>query len=206
MAKQRIAAIVLIVILLLAAVFGLSWYSNGFESFSSLYVTNEGEVVKGPITFKEDYTVANFEVKKAGFTFDTYENFTVEVIPNESNDFEYITGDTTYKLSDEENYTRFFKIESNGNKFTLSNEGKALTDILAELHGCATSDISILELSEETSYLTIVITTENDKTQSINIILPLGEYTSIITGIELNPNHIIFSANGVISENVETND
>jgi hypothetical protein len=171
---RKIAAIILAIILCAGVAFGLSFYSNGFESFSPLYIMYGGKVVKYTVTLPDKD--AEFTVKSTGFSIESDLIYTVEIVPNTNNDFSYTTdGTDIYKLSDEETFTDSFTIVQADNKFTIG--ATSLQAILQSKYGdsIATSE----KLSDNKSYFTVVVTTDDNKTASFNIIIPLGNITTL---------------------------
>lgn len=167
-----------------------SWYSNGYESVSGLYLKNEGKIIKSGTAL--DFTdKISIKVKSAGFT-DRSKGYKVTVTPNPQADFTYTVNGEEYKFSSITDLTPMFEIEQEGSGFILSVPEKCtLMTLLEDYHGGAKVQIN-QELSTAKYYLVLTVTsTDGFYDSSLNFNVKFGGAIAINPdGVELDPDHI----------------
>lgn len=129
--NKTLAALAVVVFILLAGVIVLAVYSNGFESFAALYVTDGQAVINGSLTLPADGS-ATLHIKRSGFDKDIGD-YTVEVLPNPEYDFEYTVEGETFGYAEAGNLTAAFDITETADGFRLAAPGSVL-EVLQNIH------------------------------------------------------------------------
>lgn len=178
--KKTILIITALIILTVAVVFAVLWYTNGGESVQPLYLkSSDGAVLTKSITLQKEGQV-EYEVKSAGFSRQTeVDEYTIAIQPNLTNDFNYEVGNNRYAFSAAGDLTEYFEITREGNKFTLVTDGTTtISSILTRKHG---GEVTLPTLYETESYLNLlIITADNRLTLSVYITIS-NESTDDIT-------------------------
>lgn len=158
-----------------------SFYSNGYESFSPLYLKCNDKVVSSAVTVSDNANV--FEVKSAGWSDEEkYPEYTVAVYPNTQYDFVYEVDGAQYLFSKVGNITSAFDIKTDGNIFTISRGSVA--GILQNLH--PGKEITLPNGLSEYPFLLKI--NKSGTNEQLNVSFMLG----FAFEIKLTPDHIIF--------------
>ena len=179
--NKMLAALALVAALVLGVVITLAVYSNGFESFSPMYLTDGENVVANelndiPATGKTLY------VKRAGFN-KNIGDYTVEILPNPEYEFGYTADGQTYRYPDAfDNLTPAFNITENHGGFVLGFDGD-VPAVLAKLHGV--TDVTAEQLPEGDPFI-LHVYAEYGETY-----VRFGGHTPV-TAIDIDPDGIIF--------------
>lgn len=119
--------------------------------------------------------------------------YTVKVVANEANNFRFSFGDELHSLYSGndglDDYSDLFALQKNGNGFCVSVPSRtSVEDLIEAKYG---GDVVIIdELSENTSYFSIIVTFENG---SINIPFAfIGQVIIFVEGVTVNPPSIVF--------------
>ena len=176
-----LACLALVAALVLGAVITLAVYSNGFESFSPLYLT-DGENVVGDELNDIPATGKVLYVKRAGFD-KNIGDYTVEILPNPEYEFDYTADGQTYRYPDVfDNLTPAFNITENHGGFVLGFDGDVL-GILAKLHGA--TDVTSEQLPEGDPFI-LHVYADYGETH-----VKFGGYIAV-TEIIIDPDGVIF--------------
>ncbi len=177
--KSVIVAVVGIMIML-AITFILLWYSNGFESFSKLYITVNGKPRKSELTLPKE-SVTRIEVNRASFRRGGFD-YGVTITPNIANDFEYTLNGEPRKFSEVGELTAAFDIEQCNGYFEIAcgSDDYGVKKVLQTLHG--NQDVELPNDFEPSKFYYNLTVTGNGKAVTI----PLRFYV-YITGIEIDP-------------------
>ena len=179
--NKMLAALALVAALVLGAVITLAVYSNGFESFSPLYLT-DGENVIGDELNDIPATGKVLYVKRAGFD-KNIGDYTVEIVPNPEYEFDYTADGQTYHYPDAfDNLTPAFNIIETDGGFILGFDGDVL-GILAKLHGA--TDVTSEQLPEGDPFILHVYTDYGET------YINFGRYIAV-TDIIIDPDGVIF--------------
>ena len=178
--NKMLVCLALVAALVLGAVITLAVYSNGFESFSPLYLTDGENVVDElddiPATGKVLY------VKRAGFD-KNIGYYTVEIVPNPEYEFDYTADGQTYHYpSAFDNLTPAFNIIETDGGFVLGYDGDVL-GILAKLHGA--TDVTSEQLPEGDPFILHVYADYGET------FVNFGGYIAV-TDIIIDPDGVIF--------------
>lgn len=122
---SKIIAFTLILLLITGVVGFFVVYTNGFTSdFKSFYVEFEGKKIL------HDKTSVSLQLGKqlrfdCRYVFDTGQSgedrgYTVTIVPNVDEDFDFTVGDDTYRYSSMEDLTPAFNLECNDGYFILT--------------------------------------------------------------------------------------
>jgi hypothetical protein len=180
--SKTIRTIIIISIITLGAAFALSWYSNGFESFSPLYLTSGGIVVSADTISVMRSGATTFRICGAGFS-QAAKAYSVKIIPSDVVDFEYIYNGDIYQFSAAGDLTAYYDYTIEGDTITL--QGKSIQDVLAAKHG---GEVTLPELDNNVSYLKIIISDgAHDKAFYISDVIEIED-------IILDPDHIVFGS------------
>lgn len=182
MKKKIISALVLIIVAL-AAILPVMWYSNCFESFSPLYVLYEGKEV-GELVIEQssadETTQTRFEVKSAGFKPGAID-YSVRIIPNEENDFGYLSDGKMYLFSRAGELTEYFDIELHESYFILSGvSGQySLNNVLSAVRGGSAVTLPNNVEDGKANYYTLEVI-GNGQTVKINLRFEFIKQTGVI--------------------------
>lgn len=178
--NKMLVCLALVAALVLGAVITLAVYSNGFESFSPLYLT-DGENVIGDELNDIPATGKVLYVKRAGFD-KNIGDYTVEIVPNPEYEFDYTADGQTYHYpSAFDNLTPAFNITENYGGFVLGFDGN-VPGVLAKLHS---ANVTAEELPEGDPFLLHVYADYGET------YIKFGGYTAV-TDIVVDPDGIIF--------------
>lgn len=179
--NKMLVCLALVAALVLGAVITLAVYSNGFESFSPLYLT-DGENVIGDELNDIPATGKVLYVKRAGFD-KNIGDYTVEIVPNPEYEFDYTADGQTYHYpSAFDNLTSAFNIIETDGGFILGFDGDVL-GILAKLHGA--TDVTSEQLPEGDPFILHVYTDYGET------YINFGGYIAV-TDIIIDPDGVIF--------------
>ena len=158
---KKIVKALLIVLMVAVFSFGIalfaSWYSNGWESLSAIYVKYDGSAVKKSVTLAANMKAEIF-VKSAGF-LDRTNNYTVQILPNSKSGFVYTVNGTEKRFSEIEDLTAAFDLSLKDNSFVINLtdfKGDAASDLLSVLERCHGVGVDIAikeELKHEECYI-----------------------------------------------------
>lgn len=165
---------------MLATTFTLMWYSNGFESFSKLYITVNGKTVKSEMTLPKD-SKTRIEVNRASIKHGGFD-YTVAITPNIENDFKYTVNGEPRKFSEVGELTEAFKIELHDGYFEIAcgSDDYGVKKVLETLH--KNQAVELPNDFEPSKFYYNLTITGNKRTVS----LPFRFYV-YITGIEIDP-------------------
>lgn len=179
--NKMLVSLALVAVLVLGAVITLAIYSNGFESFAPLYLT-DGEHVIGDKLDDIPATGKVLYVKRAGFD-KNIGDYTVEIVPNPEYEFDYTADGQTYHYpSAFDNLTSAFNIIETDGGFILGFDGDVL-GILAKLHGG--TDVTSEQLPEGDPFILHVYTDYGET------YINFGRYIAV-TDIIIDPDGVIF--------------
>lgn len=190
----KVVSAILILALLVAGIALIYRYTNGFnEDFKTFYLEYNGEKIlqsESELSFTHG-TEATFRV---GYTFDVGEKsreYSVKVVPNEAESFDYTVGD--YSLTwgttvETEDLSEFFSLKKDESSFTLTFPvGMTAETLLQSLY--PGQEVTVADddsLSMKTLY-TLVVSSYNEKiTYAVN-------FSVRQPVVELDRDHIIFN-------------
>lgn len=171
-----------------------SWYSNGWESLSTIYVKYDGEPLKRTATLTAE-SKAEISVRSAGFLNKT-EDYSVRIIPNVKSGFKYTLNGEEKKYLDIEDLTDLFKLTVNGDAFTVDLtdfSGEPQVDmkrLLLRYHGEGAEVEITDELNKAVTFFTLEVTSADGlyKTKvNFNVLTKQIKPD----GIELDPDKVV---------------
>ena len=190
MTAGKIISLAVVLLLIIAAVGFAAYFSNGFTSeFKTFYVECNGEKILNDkdyyeMSANEEYC---FDVKYL-FDVGSKENklgYHVKILPHTTKEtnFDFTADGKTYNYGAEGELTKAFEIEQADEDFTVKG-------VLETLYPNKT--IIVPELKSKTPYFALVVSSE-DYSAEITI-----AFVSVVavTGVTLDPDHIVFSAEG----------
>ncbi len=168
--KGRIAiqaTVGILVLALIAGVIAIVYkYTDGFnEDFKTFYVEHDGKQIlteNSSMTF-EAGKAQTFTVK---YTFDNTEetprDYSVKVIANTANDFEYTVDDKKYIYSKAKELTDAFGIKKDKTSFTMSiTKDMNIQNVLRNVYG--SNDVTVPRTAEKIEFpYVLVISSYND--------------------------------------------
>lgn len=178
MKKSGVISVFAGLVLGFVILFILCWYSNGFESFSPLYLKYAGSIVQNEIDIGAAEAV--IEVKSAGFSAIAPE-YTVKIEPNAAADFDYTADGENYRFSAAGDLTDCFDIEQNGASFVLSPSSCGLETVLSIKHK---TDVTIGDLPQNVNFYILTVTSASG--DSVTAELCFG-----VVAISISPETII---------------
>lgn len=196
--KGQTAAKVIGVILVLALLAGLVAviykFTNGFnEDFKTFYVEYEGKQIlaQNSELALEPGKTYRFDVK---YTFDTQQSetkdYTVEIVPNAEQDFEYTVDGEPYLYSKTGDLSAAFALNKQDSYFAITlREDMTLQSVLEAIH--PGQQVEVPENASDGNpfpYALIVISYNGNV--NYHIAFNLG---ADVTGITLEPSQIIFT-------------
>lgn len=195
---KKIVKALLIVLTVSVFSFGIalfaSWYSNGWESLSAIYVKYDGSAVKKSVTLAANMKAEIF-VKSAGF-LDRTNNYTVQILPNSKSEFVYTVNGTEKRFSEIEDLTAAFDLSLKDNSFVINLtdfKGEAASDMLSVLKRChgESAEIEIKdELKNTERYFILKVYSEDGLYSTTTHFNVLNKKISV-GGIEVDPGQVI---------------
>ncbi len=196
--KGQLAAKVIGIILVLLLVAGLVAviykFTNGFnEDFKTFYVEHEGKQIlaQNSELALEPGKKYRFDVK---YTFDTQQSetkdYTVEIVPNAEQDFEYLVDGEPYLYSKTGDLSAAFGLRKHDTYFEIvTAEDTGLTGVLESKYLGQTVEILESAASKNPYPFKLVISSYNGSV-TYNIRFNVGVD---VTGVTLDPSEIIFT-------------
>ena len=196
--KGQLAAKVIGIILVLLLVAGLVAviykFTNGFnEDFKTFYVEHEGKQIlseNSEMTFTKGKT-HRFDVK---YTFDTDKSeardYSVEIVPNAEQDFEYTVDGETYLYSKTGDLSAAFSLKKQKSYFEITlREDMTIQSVLETVH--PGQQVEVPEnASDSNPFPYALIVSSYNGNVSYHIAFNLG---AEVMGITLDPSQIIFT-------------
>ena len=194
--KGQTAAKVIGVILVLALLAGLVAvlykFTNGFnEDFKTFYVEYEGKQIlaQNSELALEPGKTYRFDVK---YTFDTQQSetkdYTVEIVPNAEQDFEYTVDGEPYLYSKAGDLSSAFSLKKQATHFEITlQEDMTLQSVLETVH--PGQQVKVPENAADVFPYVLCISSYNGNV-SYRIAFGLG---AEVTGITLDPPSIVFT-------------
>ena len=196
--KGQLAAKIIGIILVLLLVAGLIAviykFTNGFnEDFKTFYVEHEGKQIlseNSEMTFTEGKTY-RFDVK---YTFDTQQSetkdYTVGIVPNAEQDFEYTVDGETYLYSKAGDLSSAFGLNKQKSYFEITlQEDMTLQSVLAAVHSGQQVEVPETAADENPFPYALIVSSYNGNV-SYRIAFDLG---TDVTGITIDPPGIVFT-------------
>lgn len=196
--KGQLAAKIIGIILVLLLVAGLIAviykFTNGFnEDFKTFYVEHEGKQIlaqDSEMTFTEGKTY-RFDVK---YTFDTQQSetkdYTVGIVPNAEQDFEYTVDGETYLYSKAGDLSSAFGLNKQDSYFEFTlQEDMTLQSVLAAVHSGQQVEVPETAADENPFPYALIVSSYNGNV-SYRIAFDLG---TDVTGITIDPPGIVFT-------------
>ena len=194
--KGQLAAKVIGIILVLLLVAGLVAviykFTNGFnEDFKTFYVEHEGKLILAQDSelALEPGKTYRFDVK---YTFDTQQSetkdYTVEIVPNAEQDFEYTVDGETYLYSQAGDLSAAFSLKKQKSYFEITlREDMTVQSVLEAVH--PGRQVEVPENAADVFPYVLCISSYNGNV-SYRIAFGLG---ADVTGITLDPPSIVFT-------------
>ena len=196
--KGQTAAKIIGVILVLALLAGLVAviyrFTNGFnEDFKTFYVEYEGKQILAQDSelALEPGKTYRFDVK---YTFDTEQSetkdYSVEIVPNAEQDFEYLVDGETYLYSKAGDLSAAFSLKEQKSHFEITlREDMTLQSVLEAIH--PGQQVEVPEnASDGNPFPYALIVSSYNGSVNYHIAFNLG---ADVTGITLEPSQIIFT-------------
>lgn len=190
----KIIGIILVLLLVAGLVAVIYKFTNGFnEDFKTFYVEHDGEQIlsaDSETTFTEGKT-HRFDVK---YTFDTQQSetrdYSVEIVPNAEQDFEYLVDGETYLYSKAGDLSAAFSLKKQKSYFEITlREDMTIQSVLEAVHPGQQVEVPENAADENPFPYTLIVSSYNGNV-SYRIAFDLG---ADVTGITLDPSQIIFT-------------
>lgn len=190
----KIIGIILVLLLAAGLVAVLYKFTNGFnEDFKTFYVEHEGEQIlseNSEMTFTEGKT-HRFNVK---YTFDTGQtearDYSVEIVPNAEQDFEYTVDGETYLYSQAGDLSSAFSLKKQKSYFEITlREDMTVQSVLETVHPGQQVKVPGTAADENPFPYALIVGSYNGNV-SYRIAFDLG---ADVTGITLDPPSIVFT-------------
>lgn len=190
----KIIGIILVLLLVAGLVAVIHKFTNGFnEDFKTFYVEHEGIQIlseNSEMTFTKGKT-HRFDVK---YTFDTGQaearDYSVEIVPNAEQDFEYTVDGETYLYSKAGDLSAAFSLKKQATYFEITTtDGMTLQSVLERCHTGQTVEVPA-DAEKGNAYPYQLIVSSYNGNVSYRIAFDLG---TDVTGITLDPSQIIFT-------------
>ena len=188
----KIIGIILVLLLVAGLVAVIYKFTNGFnEDFKTFYVEYEGKQIlseNSEVTFTEGKT-HRFDVK---YTFDTGQtearDYSVEIVPNAEQDFEYTVDGETYLYSKAGELSAAFSLKKQKSYFEITlREDMTIQSVLETVH--PGQQVEVPENAADLFPYVLCISSYNGNV-SYRIAFDLG---TDVTGITLDPPSIVFT-------------
>ena len=190
----KIIGIILVLLLVAGLVAVIYKFTNGFnEDFKTFYVEYEGKQIlseNSEVTFTEGKT-HRFDVK---YTFDTGQtearDYSVEIVPNAEQDFEYTVDGETYLYSKAGDLSAAFGLKKQKSYFEITlREDMTIQSVLETVR--PGQQVKVPEdASDGNPFPYALIVSSYNGNVSYRIAFDLG---TDVTGITLDPSQIIFT-------------
>lgn len=190
----KIIGIILVLLLVAGLVAVLYRFTNGFnEDFKTFYVEHEGKQIlsaDSEMTFTEGKT-HRFDVK---YTFDTGQaearDYSVEIVPNAEQDFEYTVDGETYLYSQAGDLSSAFSLKKQKSYFEITlREDMTVQSVLETVHPGQQVKVPGTAADENPFPYALIVGSYNGNV-SYRIAFDLG---ADVTGITLDPPSIVFT-------------
>lgn len=190
----KIIGIILVLLLAAGLVAVIYKFTNGFnEDFKTFYVEHEGKQIlseNSEMTFTEGKT-HRFDVK---YTFDTGQaearDYSVEIVPNAEQDFEYTVDGETYLYSKTGELSAAFSLKKQKSYFEITlREDMTIQSVLETVYPGQQVEVPETAADENPFPYTLIVSSYNGNV-SYRIAFDLG---TDVTGITLDPSQIIFT-------------
>ena len=196
--KGQVAAKIIGIILVLALLVGLVAviykFTNGFnEDFKTFYVEHDGKQIltQDSKTALDAGSTYRFDVK---YTFDTQQSetkdYTVEIVPNAEQDFEYMVDGEPYLFSRAGDLSAAFGLNKQATYFEITTtDGMTLQSVLERCHTGQTVEVPA-DAEKGNAYPYQLVVTSYNGSVSYRIAFSVG---MTVTGITLDPPSIVFT-------------
>ena len=190
----KIIGIILVLLLVAGLVAVIYKFTNGFnEDFKTFYVEHDGEQIlsaDSKMSFKAGETY-RFDVK---YTFDTGQtearDYSVEIVPNAEQDFEYTVDGETYLYSKAGDLSAAFSLKKQKSYFEITlREEMTVQSVLETVHPGQQVKVPETAADENPFPYALIVSSYNGNV-SYHIAFNLG---ADVTGITLDPPQIIFT-------------
>lgn len=190
----KIIGIILVLLLAAGLVAVIYKFTNGFnEDFKTFYVEHEGKQIlseNSETTFTKGKT-HRFDVK---YTFDTGQtearDYSVEIVPNAEQDFEYTVDGETYLYSQAGDLSAAFSLKKQKSYFEITlREDMTVQSVLETVYPGQQVKVPETAADENPFPYTLIVSSYNGNV-SYRIAFDLG---TDVTGITLDPSQIIFT-------------
>ena len=190
----KIIGIILVLLLVAGSVAVIYRLTNGFnEDFKTFYVEHEGKqiLMQDSKTALDAGSTYRFDVK---YTFDTQQSetkdYTVEIVPNAEQDFEYTVDGETYLYSKAGDLSAAFGLNKQATYFEITTmDGMTLQSVLERCHTGQTVEVPA-DAEKGNAYPYQLIVSSYNGSVSYRIAFSVG---MDVTGITLDPSQIIFT-------------
>ena len=190
----KIIGIILVLLLAAGLVAVIYKFTNGFnEDFKTFYVEHEGKQIlseNSEMTFTKGKT-HRFDVK---YTFDTQQSeardYSVEIVPNAEQDFEYTVDGETYLYSKAGDLSSAFSLKKQKSYFEITlREDMTIQSVLETVH--PGQQVKVPEnASDGNPFPYALIVSSYNGNVSYRIAFDLG---ADVTGITIDPPGIVFT-------------
>ena len=190
----KIIGIILVLLLAAGLVAVLYKFTNGFnEDFKTFYVEHDGKQIlsdNSEMTFTKGKT-HRFDVKH---TFDTQQSetrdYSVEIVPNAEQDFEYTVDGETYLYSKAGDLSAAFSLKKQKSYFEITlREDMSVQSVLETVHPGQQVKVPGTAADENPFPYALIVSSYNGNV-SYRIAFDLG---TDVTGITLDPPSIVFT-------------
>ena len=188
----KIIGIILVLLLVAGSVAVIYRLTNGFnEDFKTFYVEHEGKqiLMQDSKTALDAGSTYRFDVK---YTFDTQQSetkdYTVEIVPNAEQDFEYTVDGEPYLYSKAGDLSAAFSLKKQKSYFEITlREDMSVQSVLETVH--PGQQVKVPENAADVFPYVLCISSYNGNV-SYRIAFGLG---AEVTGITLDPPSIVFT-------------
>ena len=188
----KIIGIILVLLLVAGSVAVIYRFTNGFnEDFKTFYVEHEGKqiLMQDSKTALDAGSTYRFDVK---YTFDTQQSetkdYTVEIVPNAEQDFEYTVDGEPYLYSKAGDLSAAFSLKKQKSYFEITlREDMSVQSVLETVH--PGQQVKVPENAADVFPYVLCISSYNGNV-SYRIAFGLG---AEVTGITLDPPSIVFT-------------
>ena len=190
----KIIGIILVLLLVAGLIAGIYKFTNGFnEDFKTFYVEHEGKLIlaQNSELALEPGKTYRFDVK---YTFDTKQSetkdYTVEIVPNAEQDFEYTVDGETYLYSKAGDLSAAFSLKKQKSYFEITlREDMTVQSVLETVH--PGQQVKVPEnASDGNPFPYALIVSSYNGNVSYRIAFDLG---TDVTGITIDPPGIVFT-------------
>ena len=190
----KVIGIILVLLLVAGLVAVIYKFTNGFnEDFKTFYVEYEGKQIlaQNSELALEPGKTYRFDVK---YTFDTQQSetkdYTVEIVPNAEQDFEYTVDGETYLYSKAGDLSSAFSLKKQKSYFEITlREDMTIQSVLETVHPGQQVEVPETAADENPFPYALIVSSYNGNV-SYRIAFDLG---ADVTGITLDPPSIVFT-------------